>query len=86
LGSTARTTFHCGGGPADLLRGGGEEGPRIRVGEDRADCGGGGGSAGVDWWRRGVDRALMAGRVGWTIAGSWQNRGVCGRLQYLHIE
>jgi hypothetical protein len=32
LGSTARTTFHGGCGPADLLHGGGGEGPRIRVG------------------------------------------------------
>jgi hypothetical protein len=61
-GSVAR---RWGGGPAD---------PR---GEDRVDCGSGreegGGSAGVDRWRRGVDRALMAGRVGWTIAVSRQN-------------
>jgi hypothetical protein len=71
-------SFHCGGGGEDT---------RIRVGEDRVDCGGGGEkggrSAGVDCWRRGV-LALMAGWV-WgnackrTIAAAEQ--WCCGRLQ-----
>jgi hypothetical protein len=71
-------SFHCGGSGEDT---------RIRVGEDRVDCGGGGEkggrSAGVDCWRRGV-LALMVGRVwgnacGRTIAATEQ--WCCGRLQ-----